>query len=345
MNRNTLLIIVAILVLVAGGFGVYQWWTSTPEFAARMIVKAGSTRDLTTFRQYVDTKGLAESLVDDFMASAMDEQEAPTSGPEAWGQAIGEGLVAMMKPRIAELFEAQIESLVEDGGFDGLTFRGGETTKEGPSLDTLSGKIEARQDTYLDIAYKDRTGKTCVWGLRFRNPTLNQEFVLELMFRDVGKHWQLARFSNIPKVLEAIEIAKKQRLEELNAPIIREIAATLELISARKRTQSDRWGISKQILIDLRYRNNSTQGTTLFVAKVSARGPDGAPLHETRIAEYDPLAPGQEGRGTWKFEVGMLDEQLERLYELPNEHIDLDVTFTSITFDDGTSMEIKNSIE
>src|SRR5688500_7682647 len=103
---GALLFVLMIVVVVAAAFE--YWWRGTPRYSVAKIGEAIETHDLELFRKHVDLRSVGNRLIDDMM-----------NGPkqEAAGTALGQSMVEILRPRIVEAFESQIERFVETGQF------------------------------------------------------------------------------------------------------------------------------------------------------------------------------------------------------------------------------------
>src|SRR5262249_48112972 len=125
-----------------------------------------------------------------------------------------------MKPRLVEIMEEQVSRLVEQGEFSERREEKGEPAPaKSISLKRISEDLGTDENSFTGIEYTKTNGKVAVTGVSFRNKRYGEKLVLELKFRDMGTHWQLAEFSNLAELLERIHQLDTQKLEEINRPI------------------------------------------------------------------------------------------------------------------------------
>jgi hypothetical protein len=106
-----------ILFLLAGLLvGIDYWWRGRPEYSLNQIGVAFRTHDLHLFRKHFDIKAVSGRLIDDLMSLPPDTNGTTTG--ERSGTALGQAFVGLMKPRIVEALEEQIERYVETGNFN-----------------------------------------------------------------------------------------------------------------------------------------------------------------------------------------------------------------------------------
>ena len=158
--------------LIAGlVFGLDYWWRGRPEYSLNQIGVAVQTHNLHLFRKHVDTKAISGRLIDDLINLPTDSTESPA---DQTGQALGQALVGLMKPRIVEAFEEQIERYVETGSFN--------SDKSKTAIDTQGLKDIADRlgsfdwatidgnvaTTQIEVIPETKGAKTVTLGLKLR---------------------------------------------------------------------------------------------------------------------------------------------------------------------------------
>lgn len=94
--------------------GVDYWWRGRPEYSLNQIGVAVRTHNLPLFRKHVDIKTVSGRLIDDVMNLPSEDMG---STAQRSGQGLAQGFMSLLKPRIVETLEAQIERYVETGNF------------------------------------------------------------------------------------------------------------------------------------------------------------------------------------------------------------------------------------
>lgn len=176
--------------LVVTGLGLAAWLIvrDTPQYAIFAVKRAIEQHDLTTFSRYVDHTSIAEQLIDDMAAEA--SRAAARESDTNLGIAIGQGLVGLLKPQLAEEIDKAIVRSVETGSFDG----GGDDS----GLLTRASRAE-----YRGIDSTEFDGKVAIVGVRLFLPSEGSEMVVKLNLRDVGRHWQIYGIANFLDLLSA----------------------------------------------------------------------------------------------------------------------------------------------
>jgi len=343
MTKKKLAVGAFAALLLVGGALAYWQWTRTPTYSLRQIKKAVETHDVARFEQYVDLDGVSSRLIDDMMSGALKGTDSQ-SGAEALGTALGAGLVQLMKPRLVEVIREQAVRLVETGSFGSSPEATPESDSESVSLQSMFEQAGANEDSFRGIEYIKKQGKIALVGLGFRNARLDADLVLELKLRDMGGYWQLAEFANVKELRRKIESLEAARLAEVNEPIRSQINETLQVDHTRKKTRSDKWGISKYVDLVISVRNTSTRDVTGFSAIVRVFDSAKELVKEVNIGDEDRIGPSQTGGGVWSVDVNMFDASDNRLYELPSEQTRIEVEFTRVAFGDGHALKVFQSL-
>ena len=320
--------------------GVYWSWTITPDYALRQIIQAVTTHDLAKFHKFVDSESVVSRAVDDLMVFVI-EQNRSSNKAESLGVSLGFGLIQLMKPSLVENAKGSIARVIE-----GTTSRKSDADDGGQSVSFEDIRTQFTGDgkAFQGMKHIDVQGKVAVVGLAFRIEEFQEELVLELKLRKSGYHWQLAEISNLPSLLKHLQELREAQLERINGPVRSRMAQTLEVIGWTRERQTDRWEISKSVLLHVTVRSASTKVVKSYVAFVRVVDANGTPAHEMSIRAEDSLAPGESKMGTWKVNVSPFDSSTERLYGL---EVDAQLVFDPqrIEFQDGEILELITKIE
>jgi hypothetical protein len=172
-----------LLFLLALGGGGWWYWTRTPQYSLREVGNAIKTHDLAKFQKYVDVDGVTNMLVDSFVSAALKNQKPAATQWEQAGQNFGQGLIMMMKPRLAAEIKQKITELVEK---------------------PVDGQ-EVSASTSVERVQKQ--GKQATVDLRIigRN---GQPLSFRLRLREMGGYWQVAEVLNAADILGAAGVGR-----------------------------------------------------------------------------------------------------------------------------------------
>src|SRR4051812_39481006 len=85
------------LLAIAAGGAFYLYWTS-PTYSLRQVRQAVDDRNVAAFEKYVDIHGICDSGVDRFLSEA----SKPATGGGRWKNALGAGILMVMKPAMVD---------------------------------------------------------------------------------------------------------------------------------------------------------------------------------------------------------------------------------------------------
>ena len=153
--------------------GFEYWWRGTPPYSLAQIGRAVQTHDLQLFRKHVDLRSVANRMIDD----------AIVRNKGAADYALGQGMVELLRPRIVESFEAQIERFVETGQFPD------DANKEGVSAKELNERIGKNIGP---VAFTEIDGKVARVGLTITPEDTKKPIIIDLKMRQTPDgYWQL----------------------------------------------------------------------------------------------------------------------------------------------------------
>jgi hypothetical protein len=331
------LVVVSFVIFGAGG--VYYWqYTKSPKYSLLRAKNAFEQHDLVSFEKYVDVEGITNSLIDQMLEIAT-EQEKPKDEWEQLGEFVGKGLVALLKPQLSKLAKQQIAKLVETGKLEEEQ-ESAESNKHDFSLSDIWNKTGGEKAGFQGIEYIKKEGKIAYIGLKFFQKKYNTDLILDLKMRDKGGYWQVAEFSNFADYMKKIDELETKRIDELNAPIIEAIKKTLTVEEIRKRNKTDDWGIDKKVVFSVQVRNNGEKEIDRYKILLTCSLLDGKGLKSLNIVDDDNMLPGKTGGGSWYTDVNMFISGDSLLFDTPEAKLTIKADIQSIEFTDGTTLEL-----
>jgi hypothetical protein len=327
MNKKTIYIIIGIiLIAIIGG---YWYWTTTPQYSLNQVKDAVSNNDVTQFEKYVDVKSVTSRLIDDVLEEATKNNQA-NSGAEKIGEALGQGFVQLMKPKLVEMAEEQILRSVEKGEIDVSS----ERKNDKANIENISNEIGFKEDLIEGISYTKTEGSTAYVGLDFNHAQFDTVLTLELLMRDIGGYWQIAEVSNFSKLNEQIDNIERQKLQEVNQPVRNRISDVLTVQSIGKENISA--GFSKEVKFIVSLKNSSTKPVNKFVAELNAKDSKGELIKTFKI-ENDEIIDSNSTINLERFaDINMFDEASNRLYEIDEGDMTFDLAFKKVVLGEDT---------
>lgn len=254
MKKLLIVAVIIFAVILAVGSFYYWQYTKSPKYSLWQAKKAFEQHDLVSFEEYVDVEGITNSLIDQMLKSAA-EQEKPKDKWEQFGESIGKGLVTLLKPQLSKIAKQQVATLVETGRIEEKQVKT-ESNEPDFSLSDIWNKAGKEKAGFKGIEYIKKEGKLAYVGLKFYHEEYNTNLILDLKMRDKGGYWQVAELSNFAEYMNKIDDLETKRINELNAPIIESMKKALVVEEILKRNKTDDWGIDKKVIFSIRLKNN-----------------------------------------------------------------------------------------
>lgn len=216
-TRVKLILIIAIIVIITAVCGALFYFSGqkkSPEYSLDLINNAIKMHDYTTFSQHID--------LDEFYAAAFDDVIAPTLNQQGNAN-MNEFLISIMdtvKNSFVRSMSEQTKSYVESGSL--------ETTSRLPES-ILAKKfielIDFRYASFKKITKTTIEGNIAYVDLLIHQTQLNEDFALQLKMRKLDDStWAITRINNIQDFLANVAKHKNAKLEELNAPLAKQIS-------------------------------------------------------------------------------------------------------------------------
>ena len=205
MKKNKILIIVLVLIIFSGAVATtfYLQFKKSPKYSLMMIAKSSKTHDYQLFKKHFDIEGVANEMVEDVMTFATADIEEPENELERLGQEMAKGFFGLIKPKLAESIQDQIQDYIETGNFE-------ESDDKAIALTQLLG-IDDKQNgsesgnALKGIKYIKKDGKVASVGLEMKAQD-GEDIVVELKMRDLGSYWQVAEISNMNELITTLNL-------------------------------------------------------------------------------------------------------------------------------------------
>jgi hypothetical protein len=337
MKKFVTVAIVLVMAILIGAI-LYWQYTQTPKYSLLQAKKAVEQHDLASFEKYVDVEGITSSLIDQILELSTEGKEQQGEW-EQLGEAIGKGLIMLLKPQLTKTLKQQIAKYVETGKFEEEK-KSRESEEPEISLSDLWNKSGGEKNVFKGIAYVKKEGKIAYVGLEFFQEKYDTSLILNLKMRDKDGYWQVAEISNFSEFMRKLDDLETRRIAELNKPIIEAMKQSLVLESLQKSTTSDRWGFDKKAVFRLKFKNNGQKEIDEYKGVLKCKTLDGKVLKRLSITDSDNISSGQTGAGVWSTDVNMFIANDNTLYETPQSNLDISVEIQYIKFTDGSELKL-----
>jgi len=216
-----------VAIAVFGGAGWYWgYYTKTPAYSLGIIKDSIQKHDVNKFKQHVDLDSFLSRGYDDLVEASIEDNKNSSDYSEL-GANFAKGLFVAFKPTITGEIKEQILRAVEEGKWDSDDKKD-EKPKEGqgPKIDTnaIAENTGMKSAQFKGIASTKKDGKVAVVGLKIYEPSLNDDFVLDLKMRELDDGtWQLVEASNLKEYFttlrKATQVSLKKYIDERAAAI------------------------------------------------------------------------------------------------------------------------------
>lgn len=333
---------IVLLGLVGAMCGGYWYWTGTPSYAIAQIGKTVADHDLPAFRRFVDLDTVASRLVDDAMSDIVAEAKAKGSGGGI-GDAMGLGLLQLLKPRLVSMFQEQAERFVETGSFEQSAEVGrdvNDATTQSVSLHSVANGLGVTMSTIEDVEEVERDGQIALVRLRMRPKTSADPVAVDLKMRRNGRSWQVAEIANFVPLLKSAQENQRLRLEELNEPIRKAISEGLVVHSVSKDVLAGRFSFDNKIRIRATFENKSQREIVGFKGVVNATDESGSLIKTIAVEFTDKIPVGMRYEGEWRVDANPFIAADKTLYETPSSRLTMKLQVNEISFADGDGLRI-----
>lgn len=339
MKNKLLSIGVLILATTILAYGGYSYWARTPQYALQQIVKAVETHDVELFRKYVDVNTVASRFIGDMMDSVTQDEESGDEASEL-GKNFGKGLVNLMKPRLTEIIAEQLDKYVETGD---LGKSAQADKKEAISLTEVQDRIGKH---IRDLKYVKKEGKIAIAGIGIYNEKFQKELTLELKLREKdGGYWQLVELSNFGSMLQEINSLSKAKLDDLNRPAKDKMAQALTVSSIRKTQETDEHGFSQKVFVTIAINNSLPIAVSGFEADLQITDISGRTLKKISLRSDQPIPGSGNKSASWTIPTNKYISKEASLYNTPEGQLKFQFSPSSVSFTDGTMLQLKKSLD
>ena len=248
MNKKIIAVLVAVLV-IAAGVGGYIYYKRTPTYSLTLIQDAVKEHNWEKFSHHVDVKELSDSVFDDFIMAAMEEDKTMDSSAKQ----MAAGFAQMFKPMLTNAVENALKEYVEKGqvGKNDSEEKKGQEQPAEAATDNLVNSAHANEVKFTGVKSTSTDGDLATVALGIRNDKLGRDFELKVSMSQLEDGtWKVRKISNLKEFLKNVQEAEKAKLAELNKPIQDEIDAAVKLGSfAGQVRQEDSFGLSYKLLL------------------------------------------------------------------------------------------------
>jgi hypothetical protein len=190
----------SVAALVGAAGVAVAWWqyTGTPEYSLAQLAQAIRAHERLRVEEYLDVRGVSESVVDQVVRAGITSALQSSSGGESpfagLGAQLGLTLIQGLKPALTSQVETAFWSMVDDS-----IARANAGVRPGALAVLDKIKLTAN---YRGIAARERVGARARITLRFARPAPDTGTVLvPVRLEQSGHHWRIVSVELSDKLL------------------------------------------------------------------------------------------------------------------------------------------------
>ncbi|QKG54103.1 hypothetical protein [Hymenobacter sp. BRD67] len=202
-----LLLFVALLALVAGGYYYFNALRKGPEYALIQAANATQTHDLAAFERYVDVDALTGHLVDDVTS----QSNLLTALVPGGGLALRGGL-GLLKPQLAQAAHKEVQRYVATGSLEAAQAAAPKRLVSISFLG-LASHLFSPDSKFKGVKYSTDKGDEALVGLEFTQPRYDTTMVVEVkLLKQPDGHWQAKQITNTGELVKYVARLEKNHL-------------------------------------------------------------------------------------------------------------------------------------
>jgi hypothetical protein len=298
--RTVLTMSIAIATVAAAAVAAYRY-AHAPGYALNKLARAMTAHDTATVHEYLDVQAtstqIVNAVVESATASTMMEASNEGNGFAAMGAAIGSLMIDRMKPALATMLRATIDSAIATPD---MRYLAPANSQRQPSVAAAPGAMRSAVAQIRDREMQlERVGTTrqfrdsATVDLHIRHESFDTTLALNVAMRRTGGLWRVVGLVNVGTYLKSLEAVEAKRLEVKNSPIIARLRQMAPVGKLEVAHQSAGY-FSEYLRLRAAVRNDSRDTIVVLFFKldgptVSVGGGSVALLHSE---EKGPIAPG-----------------------------------------------------
>lgn len=339
MKTKYILTAIGIFLILIGvmGIGIYynlQKFGDKPIHTLRAARDAIESRDLVTFKKYVDTDAILEIAAREILTVQINSEIMPTAYSMDELKTRYEN---QLKPDFMKSARAALDEYIATGK---VTFP--DNPSDAQKFFVKSGVTSCE---IKDFGTPHLVGNVMTSSVIFYNTQLKFSFELELELEPAAEiNWRITNARGFEDYYNAYRSALRRKLDSLNAPIGRQMDEIFKVKSFKvKSSEGDEYGFSKNLIITLKADVYPTKPLSKVVGNVIILGKDGK-------ENFTPFAIDMFGaaQGIQTFDVTKTLNPFIRADSDAMKHglrkKDIHIEVTEIIFADGTNLKLLDQL-
>lgn len=339
MKTKYILTAIGIFLILIGvmGIGIYynlQNFSDKPIHSLRAARDAIESRDLATFKKYVDTDAILEIAAREILTVQINSEIMPTAYSMDELQTRYE---SQLKPDFMKSARAALDEYISTGK---ITFPNNLSDAQRFFLKSGVTSCEIK-----DLGTPHLVEGVMISSVIFYNTQLKFSFELELELEPAAEvNWRVKSAKGFDDYYNAYRSALRRKLDSLNAPIGRQMDEIFKVKSFKvKSGDGDEYGFSKNLIITLKADVYPKKPLAKVIGNVIILGKDGK-------ENFTPFAIDIIGsaQGIQSFDVTKTLNPFIRADSDAMKHglrkKDIHIEVTEIIFADGTNLKLLDQL-
>lgn len=360
-NKKYLMVAPVVLVLLAVAY-YFLYFINTPSYAVNEIRTAVEQRDKAKFQQRVDVDQLLDKAFDDLIVA-----ESKINNDNIINNPFALSVLHMLKPNVTKLMKDELLTYIAEG----KPKEAGQV--KDPVADAmrrnLQRKAHLEQMSYKELKLQQDVQNKANVSVVLHNESLQKDYALNLsMVKDGPQGWQIKEITNLVDVIQQMDAGEKAQRAAANKHILERIKKYVTVIDKHLSVKDekaenlisdietdmhkpgakaptiaeaslDKGTIIPCLFSKITVRNTSNKNITRLYYDVNILDKDKKVIY-SYPANFDGLIPpvsSQEIATVKQLHTQIPDDKMLANYK--DKELDCNITFTFISFSDGTVIE------
>lgn len=340
-NKKLLVLGLAFIIILLSGALGYWYWLHTPQYSLIQIQEAVEKHDLQAFEKHVDIESVTSRLIDQLIETKLND--SPEIEDEATSN-LAKGFIQLLKPQLTAMAKDQIRSYVEKGTTGQQSDKENSVAKNAPNFSVQDiYETKGRTPEFKGVEYVNKDGKIAIVGLKLFYPKLNSDTILEIKMREKDNYWQVAEVNNLTAFLEKIDSLEKNKLAELNQPVIAEMNNSIKVNSIQMvPVQVNAY--KKAITFPTEFTWLGQKNMVEFRGLILVKNPEGKTILKLPVRSEGTTFPGKVFTISWGKEVNPFIRSDVALYNTSPDQLSIEIQPHYMKFSDDSELKLAESL-
>lgn len=327
-SKNKIIITTVAAVIIVGILTLFAGISDAPKKSMAEIEKAVKNRDLETFEKYVNLQNFFSKGFDSYLTAHKGEEAGAMSAADA-------GFLSMFKSAIVEELITSAKQTVKKG----------ETLSQSAvgNMGGIAEEFGIASWNLKHVGSSKKRGKAAIVPVTIHDQQVDKDFVFEIELRKTDDSiWRVQEVANADDLIVARILAAKEKLDKINAVIMKELAEVIEVSNEKNGLEINESGYfsSRYAKTSFSAKNRQNKSIASFGAKITIYDVNG----ETLLSHTDSWSDSKAGllgtgkQGAFSTKKYLSQQEYDRLSKKENQGGKTIIEVTYIKFNDGTEL-------